>query len=200
MNDKIKYNLMYSMSMIMLLLLLTSCSPDTFTLNILHKSHRIDAKIHSYYNSVEKISENTVLAKKNSLTSYKVPNSTEFTTDITYSFVEGDEFTLYFRTTKQDYIDGDKGIRIHINKTGIEIEDKSIGFRKSVPYSMNQKDYRIQVRSEGQDFKVLFDCDEIFNYQTQYKNTQYFIIETGNSVVNLRGFHCFDIYPKSESI
>lgn len=160
-----------------LLLLIISCNPTEFFLNI--RSELIIAGENlSTIESLEVNGDKQLILHPGAKISLRVPLVSLMTAEFTVDVQEGEGLKFYFRTVVNDF---EKRGRIEFDYTtsGSKVLENGriIGIADSVAAKQNQPK-KIIIKNDGPVFYILADCDTVMSGRTKLNCTEFIIIET----------------------
>lgn len=173
---------------LILIMSLSSCSPDTFMINKYYEPSWVRVKMMNGLDKAEKINENSFKINENAIVSMKVLETTQYSSEFDLELTQGNEIDFYLFTTEYDFEDipllkiilTDKNYRIE-KEGNIIAESDSL---KILPLTF----HRIKFHQEANMFRFTFDCAELPFPGVWLKSSEYIIVRTkGDTKAIIRG-------------
>lgn len=163
---------------LLILVIAISCTPTQFSLNEMGGTNIIGCKILSELNSVEKISDNSVLMKPKSKLAMRVTALTQTESSFVIKLTKGDGINFAYRTTENS-LSENRSLKIELSKTGVTITEsgKILHNNPNVKLLLGQN-HKLRCVNEGKNLKIYLDCDEITNIATNLPATEFIFAET----------------------
>jgi hypothetical protein len=179
---------------IALLLALTSCAPDLFTLNRGIYNSRIYGLKMTSLDDVEVVNDNSIIIRNNGIAALAIAEKTQFEADLTVKLLSGHGLRFAFRTVSDNY-SVHPAIFFDYTTDGSNVRenDHALAAVDSVKAKINQPS-RIKIINDGKVFTILADCDTVYLGRTEIPATEYIIIESlRSSEALLSGINFADI-------
>ncbi len=171
---------------ILLVLVLQSCNPYMFELNIYERYQQFSlAENLSRYGAVEKTADNGFIIKTEATVAIKTPMLTQSISDMTIKYKDSlfGKYTIYLRTTGRTVTEG-KYIAMQVDyfQSSINIIEYESKTEKKIKVNIDtEQGNRVFAINDGKYLKIYWDCDEVYNYATSIPATEYVIIRTDNN-------------------
>jgi len=180
-------------------ILLSSCATDIFHLNRRNLNKIIPGYYLTGFASVDVLSDNSLMLKKNASISLKNIESTEWLASFDLLTKGEMNIDLQFRTSRQER-EKYSGIVVKIRNSFIEFyeTDKEVGKRIYYNFSKNEM-YSIKILNDGARVKVFVDCDEVLDYRTKLLSTEYLIFKSFSEELIISSLEFEDVYKSEET-
>lgn len=161
---------------LLILLLLSSCSPDTYLLNV-SSQNPLFGKILTGYGTAETTSGNSILLRSGGITAIRRYSLTQYTAHFTTEIKKGDGLVFHFRTAPNNF-ESQKSIKFEFSTDGCKITESgsesifidSVKAKRNIPYL-------IKIFNDGKFAKVSVDCADIHFSATNIPSTEWVLIE-----------------------
>jgi hypothetical protein len=166
--------------LLMVLLYLTACAPDRFTLDKISGQNRIEGfEIRSIHDAEVKF-DNAFIMNENGAVSLRAVNATDGTWDFGMNYLYGQDLNIVFRDVPFEY----KSPRaLCLNLSGNHLKILETG--KEIYSSQTKYDFstttRVKFENDGYNYTLIFDCDTIYKGKSKIPTTEYVIFESLNN-------------------
>ncbi|MBM2816198.1 MAG: hypothetical protein HW421_2960 [Ignavibacteria bacterium] len=161
----------------LLLILLTSCSPDTFRMNS-NSSYELQGFIMTGMDKVQVKGSNSMVLQDKARVSLRSLQLTQIMADFTITVSEGTGLKFYFNTAVNNF-DKHPFIAFEFSTDGYSLSEneKILAKSDSIKAELG-KPVRIKLINDGKFIKVYADCAEIFKGRIKLPASEFVIVET----------------------
>ena len=167
---------------ILLLFLISGCSPDIFRLNDSIEISTIYCRIYGDFKKVTHLNDNSFTMRDDVILSLKVLDLTNQKMKFNFEFIKGSKVRFTFRTVGNEF-NHLKGISFEIDNGNYEILEQGRKI-KSGKFKIQNELSVLKIENDGDYLKIKSDCDDMINMKTKIPATEFMVIESfdGNEI------------------
>ncbi len=163
---------------ILFLLTILACSPDSFVLNKYGENNPIYVKMLNGIDKAEKINNNSLKINSDAIVSLKFMEKTQDVKEFDIQLLKGKEINLYLYTTEAEF-EEKADIKIILSTENYQILQNNKNIAQSDTLKLIPlQNHRIRIKQDGILLKFSIDCADITLQVHHYNSSEYLIFRT----------------------